>query len=341
MSAPTSEERATPPKLHPAIRNPQSAIGPPHSAIEARGLRKTFGKTVAVAGLDLCVAEGEIFGLVGPDGAGKTTTFRLLLGLLIPDTGEARIGGCDVHRRPQEARALVGYVAQNFTLYGDLSIEENMRFVAQVRNLERGAYRERAEELLALTALAPFTRRLGRDLSGGMKRKLALVCALLHRPRVVILDEPTTGVDPVSRREFWRMLYALPSEGVTLLVSTPYMDEAERCHRLGFMAGGRLLALDTPAGLLRRMPDGLVEIRTERRMEARKLLTERPEVRRIETLGGLLRVAFDPHAPGLENGCAFGAWLEERGLAVAECRGVAPTLSDVFGALSEASGGPE
>lgn len=304
-------------------------------AIEARGLRKRFGAVTAVDGLDLSVPEGEIFGLVGPDGAGKTTTFRLLLGLMRPDEGEARLAGYDMRTQAREAQELAGYVAQAFTLYWDLSVAENIRFTAEIRSLDPRAYRRRAAELLELTELSPFTDRLARNLSGGMRRKLALVCALLHGPRILILDEPTTGVDPVSRREFWRLLYRLPAEGVTLVVSTPYLDEAERCHTLGFMARGQLLAVDSPEGLIARMPDDLVRIVTPKRAEAWRLLSRRPEVRWVDASGGALRVAFDGEVRELEGGRAFARMLTEAGLPVEACEPMGPTLSDVFTTLAE------
>jgi ABC-2 type transport system ATP-binding protein len=307
--------------------------------IEAVGLHKSFGPTVAVADLNLVVAEREIFGLVGPDGAGKTTSFRLLLGLLTPDSGEARIGGYDIRRQTAEARALVGYVPQAFTLYADLTVAENIQFVAEVRSLETKVAAQRSQALLELTELAPFTDRLAGNLSGGMKRKLALICAMLHQPRILMLDEPTTGIDPVSRREFWRLLYGLPAEGVTVLVSTPFLDEAERCHRLGFMVGGRILALDTPAGLLRQMPDALVVIRTEARGAARRLLQQRPEVRRVETVGDALVVAFDANAPDLDSGRALGRWLADQNVPVTSCEPTQPALADVFSALSDERSG--
>lgn len=310
-------------------------VPPPHSlAVHAIGLRKTFGVVAAVDGMTLSVPVGEIFGLVGPDGAGKTTTFRLLLGLLKPDAGEVALGGIPVRSRAREARALTGYVAQQFTLFGELTVAENLRFTARVRSLPKAVFQERSRELLALTDLERFQTRLARDLSGGMKRKLALACALIHSPRILLLDEPTTGVDPVSRREFWRMLYQLGDHGVTLVVSTPYLDEAERCHRLGFMVGGRVLALDTPTGMVGRMPDALVEIRTTERAEARKRLLQRPEVRRVDTVGEALRVGFDPHT-GLGDGCALGRWLADQHVPISDCSPVAPTLRDVFSALSE------
>ena len=307
----------------------------PGLAVEARGFRRSFGRTVAVDGLDLAVPPGEIFGLVGPDGAGKTTTFRLLLGILHADAGDAWLGGLHVPTHPQEARALVGYVAQNFTLYADLTVMENLRFVAEVRSLSSAVFRERCRALLELTELAPFPDRRAGDLSGGMKRKLALACALIHDPKIVLLDEPTTGVDPVSRREFWRLLYGLPATGVTLVVSTPYMDEAERCHRLGFMAGGRILALDTPRGILTRMPDTLIAVRTEDRVRARQALHGQPEVRRVETVGGSLRVALD-RAIEAGDACArVSGLLGAAQVAFSECAPAEINLNDVFTALSD------
>jgi ABC-2 type transport system ATP-binding protein len=317
--------------------------------IEAQALEKRFGEVTAVNGVSLAVAQGEIFGLVGPDGAGKTTTFRLLMGLMRPDAGRIRLAGVGWGSEPgasagspREARASVGYVAQQFTLYPDLSVLENVQFTARVRNVPGRVVRQRTPELLVLTGLAPFPDRLARDLSGGMKRKLALACALVHRPRILLLDEPTTGVDPVSRREFWEMLYALPAEGVTLMVSTPYLDEAERCHRLAFMGSGRVLGLDSPAGLLGRMPDALLEIESPDRIAARSALRRRPEVRRVDSLGGALRVAVDGSARELQDGRVLRQWLTEQGVCTLRCEPVAATLSDVFSALSEgpAQGAP-
>jgi ABC-2 type transport system ATP-binding protein len=309
------------------------------TAIEVSGLRKRFGDNLAVSDLNLTVREGEIFGLVGPDGAGKTTTFRLLLGLLTPEAGTIRIGGYEVPRQSRDVRDLVGYVPQAFTLYGDLSIAENIRFNADLRGLSAREAAERSGQLLEVTDLARFTDRLAGNLSGGMRRKLALICAMLHGPRILLLDEPTTGIDPVSRRDFWQLLYALPAQGVTLLVSTPFLDEAERCHRLGLMAEGRMLALDTPKAMLLRMPDALVEIRTDSRREARRMLQKRPEVRRVETVGGSLLVAFDPKEPGLDDGRAYAGLLAAAGVDIQSCEPAEATLADVFSALSEAPGG--
>ncbi|HEY3284601.1 MAG TPA: ABC transporter ATP-binding protein [Armatimonadota bacterium] len=305
----------------------------PDAAILAKGLRKTFGRTVAVEGLDLTIPTGEIFGLVGPDGAGKTTTFRMLLGLVAPDAGEARLGRFDVRKHPRQAREVAGYVAQQFTLYGELTVEENLRFVAEVRSLSAADTQAREKELLELTGLAPFTARLAQDLSGGMRRKLAFLCALLHHPRILLLDEPTTGVDPVSRREFWRMLYGLPAQGVTLLVSTPYLDEAERCHRLGLMVGGKLLAVDTPANLVARMPDALARIRTDARKQASQVLARHPEVRWVDTVGSSLRVAYDRSLDSGDGG-RIGRWLKEAGVPYQSCEAATPALADLFNSLT-------
>jgi drug efflux transport system ATP-binding protein len=309
----------------------------PCPAIEAKGLTKRFGPRAAVDGVTFQVPPGEIFGLVGPDGAGKTTTMRLLLGLLPADGGAARVLGHDMLADPEAARPELGYVSQRFSLYGDLTVAENIAFAADLRRVPRSEREARARELLALTELAPFTDRLARNLSGGMRQKLALVCGLIHQPRALFLDEPTTGVDPVSRRDFWQLLYGLPEQGITLLVSTPYIDEAQRCNRLGFMASGRLLAVDTAEGLVSRMPDALVDIETTDRPAARRALKARPGVRRVESVGTALRVALAPADPAAQDDQALAVWLRAQGVPVDRSSRPAPTLDDVFGALSEAT----
>ncbi len=225
-----------------------------NTAIEARGLTRVFslpGKPpppprVAVDALTFAVARGEVFGLLGPDGAGKTTTLRLLTGLLEPSAGEAEVAGAPLSRL-EESRERIGYMSQRFGLYEDLTVDENLRFFGDLMGVTGKSFRERRERLLSFSGMAPFGARLAGDLSGGMKQKLGLACALLHTPEVLFLDEPTNGVDPVSRRDFWRILAELRGQGVTILVSTSYLDEAERCDRLGFMHRGRLLAQGTPA----------------------------------------------------------------------------------------------
>ncbi|HSR52969.1 MAG TPA: ABC transporter ATP-binding protein [Acidobacteriota bacterium] len=228
--------------------------GEDDATVLCRGLRKRFESLEAVAGLDLRVDRGEIFGLVGPDGAGKTTTFRMLSGLLAPDDGWARVDGHPIEAGRRAGPALkdsIGYMPQRFGLYFDLSVEENMRFYADLFELEEKAWSERGRRLLEMTRLQEFLSRPAGKLSGGMKQKLGLTCALLHEPRVLLLDEPTNGVDPVSRREFWRILSELTGQNITVLMATAYLDEAERCDRVGLMYKGRLVACDRPDRLRR------------------------------------------------------------------------------------------
>ena len=217
--------------------------------IEARDLRKSFGRTRAVDGVSLSVRAGEAYGLVGPDGAGKTTTLRLLVGALRPDRGTASVGGFDLQRQTEQARGGLGYLAQRFSLYGDLTVLENLEFFGRVRGVNAVTLPKRAAELLVFVGLGGFERRRADQLSGGMKQKLGLACALVHEPKVLLLDEPTAGVDPVTRQDFWQLIIRVLAEGTAVIVSTPYMDEAERCTRLGFMHAGRLLVEGAPREL--------------------------------------------------------------------------------------------
>lgn len=240
--------------------------------IRTRQLTRRFGPLTAVDRLDLEVSEGEIFGLVGPDGAGKTTTLRMLAGLIDPTEGEAIVAGFDAARHPERVRDRIGYMAQRFGLYGDLTVEENMRFYADLFGTPAAETARLMPELLRMTRMGPFRERLARELSGGMKQKLALMCALLHRPRLLLLDEPTSGVDPLSRRDFWTILEELVSSGVTVLLTTAYLDEAERCHRVGLLYRGRLIRCAPPGELKREFVErGL----TVRRVGARQAV--RPE----------------------------------------------------------------
>jgi ABC-2 type transport system ATP-binding protein len=231
-------------------------------AIQVSELSKQFGETHAVERLSFEVHAGEIFGLVGPDGSGKTTTLRILAGVLEPDSGAASVAGCDIRRNPEAAKHHLSYMPQRFGLYDDLTVDENIRFYADLFGVARKAREQRAAELLAAAGLAEFRSRLGGNLSGGMKQKLGLVCALIHTPRVILLDEPTNGVDPVSRRDFWRILYSLVARGVAILISTSYLDEAERCHRVGLLYQGRMLFCDRPDELKKRFPGAVIVIRS-------------------------------------------------------------------------------
>lgn len=219
------------------------------SAIVVSGLTKNFGALRAVDRLSFDVHAGEIFGLVGPDGAGKTTTLRMLAGVMPPDEGTAMVAGFDVVHDPEGAKHHLSYMPQRFGLYEDLTVDENIGFYGDLFGVSKTERQQRSQKLLQAAGMSEFRSRLVGKLSGGMKQKLGLVCALIHRPKVVLLDEPTTGVDPVSRRDFWRILYELISEGVTILTSTAYLDEAERCHRIALLHEGKLLFCDTPAAL--------------------------------------------------------------------------------------------
>ena len=228
--------------------------------ISIQNFSKSYGELRAVHELSFAINEGELFGLIGPDGAGKTTTMRTLCTLLPIETGEMRIAEFDVKRNVPSIRSLLGYMPQRFSLYPDLSVEQNLMFFADLFGVPKAEKQKRLQQLYHFSKLEPFKHRLAKQLSGGMKQKLALSCTLIHTPRVLILDEPTTGVDPVSRREFWQILQQLRSEGVTILVSTPYMDEALLCNRVAFMHKGKLLALDDPRDITKNFPHALYEV---------------------------------------------------------------------------------
>ncbi|MFI5340669.1 MAG: ATP-binding cassette domain-containing protein [Candidatus Methylomirabilales bacterium] len=296
-------------------------------AVEARHLTKRFGDVTAVDGLTLSVAPGEVFGLVGPDGAGKTTTMRLLTGVMQATAGTAIVLGADVTQDPEAVRDRIGYVPQSSSLYADLSVLENLQFYADLFGLPRSERNRATAELLAFSRLEPFAKRLAKNLSGGMRQKLALCAALIHRPEVLFLDEPTIGVDPVSRREFWLLIYQLIQQGLTLLVSTPYLDEAERCHRVGLMDHGRLIACENPAGLRRLLPGTLLELRGPAPEAAAALIGRLPGVKEAQVFGDALHVVVaDPEGalPSLR------AVLEAQGLPEAHIRPIIPSLEDVF-----------
>lgn len=299
-------------------------------AIRIEGLRKAFGNVEAVRGIELEIPRGEIFGLVGPDGAGKTTTMRLLCGILRADGGHAHVAGHDVTVEPEAVKARLGYLSQRFSLYGDLTVWENLAFTASLFRLPRSDWEPRAHDLLRMCDMDQFTRRLAANLSGGMKQKLALVCSLVHTPEVLLLDEPTTGVDPVSRRDFWAILYGLPARGVTILLSTPYMDEAERCRRVAFMAEGRILACGTPEALKARVPGRMLRVQAHPGRQARDLLRTLPLVRQVELFGDWLHVTLAPGAAGEDVAAALGA----AGLQVEGWQPADAGLEDVFMALA-------
>jgi ABC-2 type transport system ATP-binding protein len=268
--------------------------------IKTENLTRRFGDLVAVDRLNLGIKRGEIFGLVGPDGAGKTTTIRMLAAIMDPSDGSATVAGYDTMKEAEPIKHHIGYMAQQFNLYGDLSVQENLDFFADVFGVRGQERRERIAQLLSFARLTEFTRRRAAHLSGGMKKKLALACSLIHQPEILYLDEPTTGVDPVSRREFWDILSELHIQGVTILVSTPYMDEAERCSRVGLMYQGQLVVCDTPDRVKGLIAGELIELRPVaeergvgliRRAEA--AVADLPGVLEVQTYGDLLHIFVD------------------------------------------------
>ncbi len=296
------------------------------AAIEIDGLSKRFGETVAVDALSLTVAEGEIFGLIGPDGAGKTTLMRLLCGILRPDAGTARLAGCDVVADPEGVKQRIGYLSQAFSLYGDLTVEENLDFVADLYQTPRDELAQLKREMLAITDLTRFRDRQAGRLSGGMKQKLGLCCALCHRPRVLLLDEPTTGVDPVSRRDFYRILAGLPEQGVTVLLSSPYMDEASRCHRLALMSAGRLLAVGTADELSARVGGLIYELVTPDVRRAGETVAALPGVLGVTPFGDSLHVRLGDESVA----AAMARALDEEGVEVRNLSRVPASLEDLF-----------
>jgi ABC-2 type transport system ATP-binding protein len=297
------------------------------AAIRTDALKKTFDSVTAVSGLTLEVAEGEIFGMVGPDGAGKTTVMRMFSGILPPTSGEAWVLGHPITREAEPVKEEIGYLAQRFALYGDLTVIENLNFYADLYAVSRKERLSRIERLLAFSNLATFQKRLAQDLSGGMKQKLGLACALVHTPRLLLLDEPTNGVDPVSRRDFWRILYDLQREGVTIFVSTAYLDEAERCHRIGLMHGGNLLSVGTPDEIKGLMKGELWEVRCPERMKVREILRNAPGIISVGIFGDRIHAVLDGSEGArteMENR------LRDSGLEILSLRRISPSVEDVF-----------
>jgi ABC-2 type transport system ATP-binding protein len=298
--------------------------------IEAIGLRRSFGPTLAVDAVSLQVRAGEIYGLVGPDGAGKTTTIRMLCGALRPHRGEVRLGGIDLLRHTEEARGLIGYLPQRFSLYDDLTTMENLRFFAEVRGLPASEWRPRSESVLEFVGLREFSHRRAGHLSGGMKQKLGLAAALVHRPRILLLDEPTTGVDPVTRREFWKLIInLLAREEIAVLISTPYMDEATRCSRVGFMQKGHLILEGEPADLMGRLEGRVLELRGSPLRTLRRLAEAEPDVEAAQVFGDRLHLRVSPGKPE-EVTDRLRNRLSDSGVEITSIGWVAPTLEDVF-----------
>jgi ABC-2 type transport system ATP-binding protein len=299
----------------------------PQPAIVAEGLTKSFPGILAVDHLSFDVRGAEIFGLVGPDGAGKTTTLRMLAGVMPPDEGSAIIAGADVVRDPERAKHHLSYMPQRFGLYEDLTVDENIRFYADLFGVDRREREERAPQLLCAAGMSEFRTRLAGKLSGGMKQKLGLVCALIHRPKVILLDEPTTGVDPVSRRDFWRILYELIAEGVGILTSTAYLDEAERCHRVALLHQGKLLFCDTPANLKFRLGKGVVSVTSSEARRLREELAHAEGITSLTLTGDGIHVVVDDAKRRIPE---FEERLRSAGVPVERVRQVIPTIEDVF-----------
>jgi ABC-2 type transport system ATP-binding protein len=310
-----------------------NASGSAPPLLRLAGLTRRFGELLAVDRLDFAVHEGELFGLVGPDGAGKTTTLRMLAGVLRPTAGEAWLGEIPIATRPEAAKRRLAYMSQRFGLYTDLTVAENLRFYADLYEVPRGELAARLERLYAFSGLGPFAARLAGQLSGGMRQKLGLSCALVHEPELLLLDEPTFGVDPVSRRELWRILHERVAEGVTAVVSTSYLDEAERFDRVALLHHGRLLALDTPQALQATLDGAVLEVRAADPRRAREALAASDVVRGAALYGDRLHLLVAP--PAERALPAVAAALAEQGLAGAAVEAVPPTLEDVFIALVE------
>lgn len=314
----------TPPEPITASGQETSSTPP---AILARGLTRRFGDRIAVKDLSLAIARGEIFALLGPDGAGKTTTLRMLCGAIAPTRGEVVIEGIDLRRDPERVHERIGYMPQRFSLYPDLTVQENLDFYAELFVIPREVRAERARRLLAFSGLTAFQGRLAAQLSGGMKQKLALACTLIHEPAVLLLDEPTAGVDPVSRREFWRILYDLNRQGVTVLVSTTYMDEADRCTTVGLLYAGELISVADPGLLKQRMRGEAIEFIAEPRAQARRVIEGDPNIISRTVIGNRFHVVVANVKTGLPS---LTEALAAAGVQVRDAGPVPASLEDVF-----------
>ncbi|MCX8118509.1 MAG: ABC transporter ATP-binding protein [Desulfobacterota bacterium] len=301
-------------------------------AIQTTNLTKTFGSLTAIDRLHLTVRKGEIFGLVGPDGSGKTTTLRVLCGILPPDGGEAKVAGCELPREAERLKEKVGYLPQRFGLYGDLTVLENIHFYADLYRVPKKERKDRLERLLRFSNLEPFKKRKAQDLSGGMKQKLGLICALIHTPEILLLDEPTAGVDPLSRREFWLILYDLLKEGVTILFSTSYMDEAERCNRIGLIYKGALLAMASPSEVKGRVEGTILELRLEDPQRGMRMIEEAKTFRRPVLFGNRIHLLVEDIGEGEQ---ALYSLFKSEGVRILGLAPVQPSLEDVFVSMVE------
>ena len=301
-------------------------------AIEVSGLTRRFPGVDAVNGLSFNVRAGEIFGLVGPDGAGKTTTMRMLAGVMTPDEGRASVGGFDAAESPEQLKRHISYMPQRFGLYEDLTMDENIRFYADLFGVNRTEREDQAARLLAASGMVEFRSRLAGKLSGGMKQKLGLVCALIHKPSIILLDEPTNGVDPVSRREFWRILYSLLAEGITILTTTAYLDEAERCNRVGILHQGRMLFCDTPARLKTHLAGAVVNVTSIDARRVHRDLLHADGVASAVLVGDGVHLVVDNAARRIPE---LKSKLSTDGVPFNDFRQITPTIEDLFVAAVE------
>lgn len=292
--------------------------------IKIKNLKKKYGELIAVDGVSYDVNRGEMFGLVGPDGAGKTTTMRMLVGLLNPDEGNAEILGHDLLTQKNLIKDEIGYLSQRFSLYGDLSVDENIEFFADIHGVKN--FEQRRNELLEFTRLTPFRDRLADKLSGGMKQKLALACTLIHKPKIIFLDEPTTGVDPVSRRDFWKILSNLLKEGITIFMTTPYLDEAERCNRVALMNNGEIISYDTPKNVKASLKEQIVEIVCSPIREAYNTIKVNTEYE-VQMYGDRLNVALENYDEQYKN---LEKLLTDTNVVIYDHRVIPPSLENVF-----------
>ncbi|MCK5634725.1 MAG: ABC transporter ATP-binding protein [Anaerolineales bacterium] len=295
--------------------------------IQTDGLTRLFKEHRAVDALDLSIQPGELFGLVGPDGAGKTTTLRLLTGLLKISSGSGSVAGFDLGTQPEEIKRHIGYMAQEFSLYSELTVLENLRFFAELYDVAKEEFALRSERLLKFAALSPFKDRRADNLSGGMQKKLALACTLIHEPKILILDEPTTGVDPISRREFWDILAELHINGTTVIVSTPYMDEADRCSRVGLMYEGRMVVCDNPEAIRSQLEGEVVQVRSDDWQAARVVLGELPGILETQSYGEAIHLVVDSAAKRIPE---IQVALEEKGVGIREIRPAPPRMEEAF-----------
>lgn len=295
------------------------------NALEITSVSKHYGEIIAVDDISLTVNRGEMFALVGPDGSGKTTTIRMLCGIVQATKGNLQVLGFDVQKQKTEVKKRIGYLSQKFSLYGDLTIDENIEFFAEIHGVYD--FHARRNELLEFTRLTDYRERLAEKLSGGMKQKLALACTLIHTPDIIFLDEPTTGVDPVSRRDFWKVLSALLKTGITIIMTTPYLDEAERCSRVALMDAGKILMTDNPANLKKVMNGEVVELMCSNIRGAFSLLKKFPLVKEVQAFGDRLNLVVHSSAHDM---LTITQYLKENSIEISEWRAVKPSLENVF-----------